>query len=133
MALTTIPGFASTAQAPVLLNSITNSFTGVRTVFPLRLEQTTVTSIVDSRDLEVVVNGLRLIPYVTTYTWPWISIIAPINQYRVTDNISNLGGNLIIYKAPAVGSICSLTWRNTSTTKQTRRYPFSATTVALGD
>ena len=133
MALTKIPGYATTGQAPVVLNSISNRFNGVRTVFNLRLEQTTITSIVDSKDLEVVVNGLKLIPYITTYTYPWITAVTPINQYRITSNVGGLGGRVVIFKAPAVGAICSLTWRDMSNTKQTRRYPFSAATVALGD
>jgi hypothetical protein len=133
MALTKIPGYATTGQAPVVLNSISNKFNGVRTVFDLRLEQTIVTSIVDSRDLAVIVNGLTLIPYITNYTYPWINTVAPINQYRVTSNVGGLDGRVVIFKAPAVGAICSLTWRNMSNTKQTRRYPFLAMTIALGD
>jgi hypothetical protein len=43
------------------------------------------------------------------------------------------GGNLIIYNAPWIGDSSSLIWRNSTTTAQTRKYPYSATTIALGD
>jgi hypothetical protein len=41
--------------------------------------------------------------------------------------------NVTIYNAPAPGDQAVLTIINSSLTVQTRKYPYSATTIALGD
>jgi hypothetical protein len=89
-------------------------------------DQTSINTIVDSKDLEVVVNGQRLAPYVTTYTFPWINPYDSFKGFKVSS------GNLIIYNAPSTGDSSFLKLTQISTSKQTRRYPFSATTIALG-
>ena len=115
----------------VVLNDISAQFTGINTHFALRLEQDAVTNIVDSKDLEVVVDGLRILPYVTRYNWPWLVEYDSFNGYRVrTFNSANY---ITIYNAPIAGATACLTLLQTSNTTQKRRYPFSATTVAFGD
>jgi hypothetical protein len=125
-------GSGSGSGSTTILNDISNQFNGLATRFQLRLEQAAVNTIVDSRELEVVVNGSQLKPYVTTYTWPWIPVYDSFNGFRVRKNL-DLTNYLTIYNAPAAGSSASLVFRSTATAAQTRRYPFSATTVALGD
>lgn len=118
---------SSGGGAPTVLNTIAPYFDGARTVFALKTDQTSVSSIVDSKDLEVVVNGMRMTPYVNNITYPWITPYDSINGFRV------VGANLTIYIAPQIGDTASLVWRTGSLTPQTKKYPFSATTIALGD
>jgi len=114
-----------------VLNTISGQFTGANTHFALRLEQNPVTNIVDSKDLEVVIDGQRILPYVTQYTWPWLVEYDSFNGYRVrTFDSANY---ITVYNAPIAGANGCLTLIQTSTTTQKRRYPFSATTVAFGD
>ena len=116
---------------PTVLNDISPQFNGATANFTLRLEQDAVTSTFDSKDLEVVVDGLRLSPYTSKYTWPWIVEYDSFRGYRVRD-IDSVK-YVTIYNAPAAGSTALLILRPTLTTLQTTRYPFSATSVALGD
>jgi hypothetical protein len=116
-----------TVTLPLVLNDISNYFNGVDTVFSLREDQTSINTIVDSKDLEVVINGARLTPYVKQQTYPWLMDYDSFRGFRVR------GGNLIIYNAPWIGDSSSLIWRNSTTTAQTRKYPYSATAIALGD
>ena len=127
MALTKILSSSVANIASTILNDISSQFDGVKSVFPLVLEQTSINTIVDSKDLEVVVNGQRLVPYVTTYTYPWINPYDSFKGFKVS------GSNLIIYNAPYTGDSVFLKLTPVSVTKQTRRYPFTATTIALGD
>ena len=114
-----------------VLNTISGQFTGAQAHFALRLEQDAVTNIVDSKDLEVVIDGQRILPYVTQYTWPWLVEYDSYNGYRVrTFDSANY---ITVYNAPIAGANACLTLIQTSNTTQKRRYPFSATTVAFGD
>ena len=115
---------SSTTQ---VLNDISNQFDGSKTVFDLKADQTVINTTVDSKDVEVVINGLRLTPYVDTYTYPWITPYDSFRGFRV------VAGKLILYNAPYQGDSSFIMTRPGSITRQTRRYPFSATTVALGD
>lgn len=121
------PGNVVTNTAPTVLNTIAPYFDGARSVFALKTDQTSVSGITDSKDLEVVVNGQWLSPYVNNITYPWITPYDSINGFRV------VGANLTIYIAPQIGDTASLVWRPGSSTPQTKKYPFSATTIALGD
>jgi 6-phosphogluconolactonase (cycloisomerase 2 family) len=116
---------------PSVLNDITNQFDNLKCVFNLKLDQANVTSIVDSKNLEVVVNGSRLSPYVKQTTYPWVVTYDSYKGYRIVS--SNTQTNLIIYSAPAPGDQATVTIINNSSAPQIRKYPFSAATIALGD
>lgn len=116
---------------PVVLNDISSQFDGYKTVFNLVLDQTNINSIVDSKDLEVVVNGQRIAPYVDTYTWPWLTPYDSYRGYRVVSTTAS--SQVIVYNAPYFGDAAVLTLRPLSTARQKKRYPFAATTVAFGD
>ena len=118
---------ANVLIAPVVLNDISTQFDGVKTVFALMQDQTSINTIVDSKDLEVVLNGMRLAPYVDTLPYPWLTPYDSFKGFRVSS------GNLIIYNAPAIGDSVSLILRSASTARQKKKYPYSATTIALGD
>jgi hypothetical protein len=117
------------SNLPLVLNEISNYFNGARTVFPLKVDQNSINTITDSKDLEVIVNGFQLKPYVKEQRYPWIAEYDSYSGqgFRVS------GSNIIIYNAPSTGDQCTLTVRSTSGTTQVRKYPFSATSIALGD
>lgn len=122
-----VAGSLFQSNLPLVLNDISGQFDGQDTVFTLMLDQTSINTITDSKDLEVVINGLRLRPYVKEQRLPWITEYDSGQGYRVS------GANLIIYNAPSPGDQCTLTVRSTSGTTQVRKYPYTAGTIALGD
>jgi hypothetical protein len=113
---------------PIVCNDISTQFDGRKTVFPLKQDQTSINTVVDSKDVQVTLNGQILAPYVKELTYPWIVEYNSYKGFRVTSN-----GNLIIYNAPAPGDQAVVMITGTSQSAQTRKYPFSATTIALGD
>ena len=112
---------------PIVVNDISTQFDSVNTVFALNQNQTSINTIVDSKDLEVVINGARLTPYVKQHTYPWLVDYDSFRGFRVR------GSNLIIYNAPAIGDSAAVIVRSISASVQTRKYPYSATTIAFGD
>jgi len=120
-----------TTAIPSVLNDITNEFDNVKCVFQLRVDQQNVTSIMDSKNLEVVVNGARLSPYVRELRFPWLTPYDSFKGYRVVS--TNTSSQLVIYNAPEQGQQAILTLINNSSSPQTKRYPYSAATIALGD
>jgi hypothetical protein len=123
----------TTTSIPLVLNDISNQFDGYKNVFALTVDQTPIsnTYITDSKNLEVVVSGKRLSPYVKQNTFPWLTPYDSFNGFRVVPTTNS--ANLIIYNAPDPGDTAFLTIINSSLTIQTRKYPYSATTIALGD
>ena len=114
------------------LDDISYQFDGDKTVFNLAVNTANISSIinntiVDSKDLEVAINGLILMPYVQQLTWPWITPYDSFRGFRVVNN------NIIFYTAPSSGFQCSIILRNTSRSAQQRRYPFTPSSIALGD
>lgn len=120
-------GYVQTITESVVANDISSQFDGRKAVFALKQDQSLINTVVDSRDVEVVINGARLTPYVTELRYPWLT---PYDSYR---GFRVVGSNLIIYNAPFIGDSASVIVNPPSTTVQKRRYPFSATTIALGD
>lgn len=112
---------------PIVLDDISNEFDGTTCVFPLTLETVSINTIIDSKDVQVSLNGQILRPYVTEIRYPWIIEYDSYKGYRV------VGGNLIIYDAPDPGDVATITIVNQSQRQQTRRYPYSATSIGLGD
>ena len=115
------------SKTTVLCDDISGLFDSVTCVFPLTVNQTSINTVIDSRDVQVVLNGLILTPYIAEVTYPWIRDFDSDKGYRV------VGANLIIYNTPDNGDSCMVTVTNTSQTAQTRSYPYSAKTIALGD
>lgn len=123
----------TTTTIPLVLNDISNQFDGYKNVFILLTDQTPITNtyITDSKNLEVVLNGKKLSPYVKQNTFPWLTPYDSFNGFRVVSNANT--ANVIIYNTPDPGDTATLTIINSSLTIQTRKYPYSATTIALGD
>ena len=120
-----------TTTIPVVLNDISTQFDGVKVVFPMQLDQNNVVSIVDSKNVELVVNGARLAPYIKEIRYPWFTPYDSYKGFRVVSDTSQ--SQLVIYNAPSPGDQAILTIINTSSVQQTRKYPFSAATISLGD
>jgi hypothetical protein len=120
-----------TTAIPSVLSDITNQFDNLVSVFNLTLDQSNVTSIMDSKNLEVVINGARLSPYVKELRYPWLTPYDSFKGYRVVS--TNTSSQLIIYNSPAPGDQAILTLINSSSSPQTKKYPYSAATIALGD
>lgn len=112
---------------PQVCNDISGYFDGMTCVFPLKVDQDYINTVTDSKDVQVVVNGQTLSPYVAQQTWPWTVEYSLYKGYRV------VGANLIIYNAPDAGDTATVTVVSTSAQAQTRKYPYSASTIALGD
>lgn len=144
MALTTIKSTSSTtanssvgnltytgglfnSSIPIVLNDISSQFDGSKSVFSLLLDQTSINTIVDSKDVQVILNGQILAPYVQDLEYPWLTPYDSFKGYRIKD------GKIIIYNAPNYGDQCVMIVRSTSQSVQTRRYPYSAATIAFGD
>jgi hypothetical protein len=123
--------YSAGSSAFTVLNDISTQYDGVKCHFVLKVDQNTINTIVDSKDLEVVSGGVCLSPYVTTYTWPWLSPVDSFIGFRVrTFDSANY---ITIYNAPDRGDNSFMVLRLASTTTQKRRYPFSAATIAFGD
>lgn len=124
-----------TTLIPSILSDISNQFDTIKCVFNLTLDQANVTSIMDSKNLEVVINGARLSPYVKELRYPWLTPYDSFKGYRVSsqNTSSNTAQTLTIYNAPAYGEQAIITIINSSSSTQTKKYPYSAATIALGD
>jgi hypothetical protein len=112
---------------PIVINDISTQFDGYKSVFNLMTDQTPVTTIIDSKDIDVTINGLLLAPYIDTVTFPWLSPFDQQGAYRVANN------QIIIYNSPAVGDRATIILRQVSKTRQKNKYPYSANTILLGD
>jgi hypothetical protein len=131
----TVSGNLYTNNLNTVLNDISNQFDNVTSVFALRNQQANVANIVNSRDIQVVVGGQTLSPYVAQANWPFVGpFFTPYDSFRgfrvKSDSVSS---NVIIYNSPAIGDQATITIINNSTTVQTRRYPYSPETIAFGD
>ena len=112
-----------------LLDDVTTQCDADKCVFDLKQNQSllSTTLVVDSKDLEVSVDGNRLEPYTTQNAFAFLPTYDSYKGFRVREN------RLIIYNAPEVSSKVTIVLRKTSSTRTIRRYPFSATTIGLGD
>jgi hypothetical protein len=127
----TIVSNTSTYYLPLVVSDISPQFDGQKTVFTILNDQSPVANIVDSKNVEVIVNGMRLAPYVKQNTWPWITTYDSHKGFRIVS--SNVSSTVTVYNAPAPGDQAVITIINSSPTPQTRKYPYSAATIALGD
>ena len=126
----------SVSFGTTILNDISNQFDGVTSHFQLKTEQSGINIAADSKDFEVIVDGRRLNPYVTRYAYPWLTPYDSFKGFRVRTFLdsANVTSNYVtIYNAPYTGDSSTISLRTPTSTTQTTRYPFSATTIALGD
>ena len=130
--VTTSTPSAPVTTLPLQLNDVSNQTNGSKSVFALKVDQDAVTGLTDSKNLEVVVDGRRLAAYVAEQRYPWITPYDSYKGFRVVST-GTTAQYLVIYNAPSIGSEVIITQLNTSASKQTRKYPYSAASIALGD
>jgi hypothetical protein len=125
----TATAFSGRLIGPELLDDVSGLTDSVNCVFTMKLDGVPVsnTYIIDSKDLQVTVDGRILRPYIEDGDFIFMPAYDAYKGFRVRDN------RVIIYNAPEVGSQIDLVAQYISTTKQIRRYPFSATNIGLGD
>lgn len=127
-------GSAASTPDPIVVNDISTQFDGTKSVFDLRVNQDYIADVGDSKDIEVIVNGARLAPYIGQIRWPWFSPYDSFKGFRVIKDIPEPNTvKLVLYNAPFVGDSASVMVRTNSSSKQQSRYPFSVSTIALGD
>ena len=112
---------------PSVCNDISPQFDGDKCVFPLMLDQDYINTIADSKNLQIILNGQALAPYVTEQTYPWIREYDSYKGFRVRS------GNVTIYNPPDSGDFAVTTVIGANPNIQVRKYPYSASTIALGD
>jgi len=130
-------GSVTTVSIPLVLDDISNQCDGAKMVFRLTNNLSNITSanITDSKNLQVAVNGLILSPWVNVQNFIWYPLIfagfptlGP--GYQVNSTASS--ANVTFYRSPAKGSQVVLTIISNSSSAQVRKYPFTATYIALG-
>lgn len=117
---------------PLVANDISYQFNSVRTIFPLKNNQSPITGIVDNKDLMVFVDGRKIAPYVAERGLPWVNTYNSFKGFRVVTT-GTTATYIVFYNAPELGTQADITLVNTSANRQVRSYPYSATTIALGD
>jgi hypothetical protein len=111
------------------LDDVSPRFDNEKAVFPLTLNGVPVGNITNSQDMTVQTGGATLVPYVPYITWPWTPIYDSWRGFRVKSDAT--GSNVIIYNSPAIGDSFSAAVVNNSQTVIVRRYPFTATNIAI--
>lgn len=127
----TLTGVFSLNGVPVngsiTLDDISSQFNGIRSVFPLMIENSLVTNLTNS-NIQVMINGSILKPYTEEIRYPWMTPYDSYSGYRI------VGSDLILYNAPAPNDEAVVSIINRSSEEsQAKRYPYSATSIALGD
>jgi hypothetical protein len=112
---------------PTVCDDISTQFDGLKCVFQLRLDQDYINNIADSRNLQIIMGRQILAPYVKETKYPWITEYDSHKGFRVR------GSNVTIYNAPDVGDYAVTTVIGANPTPQVKKYPYSASTIALGD
>ena len=114
-------------------NDISIRFDNITQVFQLKNGYNLITAsdYGDERDLEVVVNGRRLEPWIQEQFQygPWFSIFdaGRSSSYRMRN------GKIIFYAQPRTKTTGFIKINTKSTTRQKRKYPLSPNNIAFGD
>jgi len=127
----------TTVSIPLVLDDISNQCDGAKMVFQLTNNLSNITSanITDSKNLQVAVNGLILSPWVNVQNFIWYPLIFagfPTGSPGYQVNSTASSANVTFYRSPAQGSQVVLTVISNSSSAQVRKYPFTATYIALG-
>lgn len=106
---------------------------GTDRVFTLRRQQSLATATYASLvtdDIELLVAGQYLAPYVVRSHLPWIVEYDSFNGFRVIS-----GSRMIVYNAPVTAGtgLQSVRVVRSVGAQTARRYPFAPTTIAFGE
>ena len=129
MALTRVlTDLQATYTLPAVCDDISVYFNSSTQIFPLSVDEVSINTVTDSRQVQVSINGQILRPYIAERTLPW-SVEYDINgDYRVTTD-----GNLIIYNPPELGDRAMVTVVTIGTYVQRRTASYSVNLIAFGD
>lgn len=128
MALTRVlSDLQDTYTYPLICDDISPLFDGLTMTFTLRVSGVAINTVVDSKNVQVLVNGQIQRPYISERIFPWLLDFAPSGFYRV------VGSSIIFYNPPAFGDTCSLIITTAATYRQTQTNFYSAKTIAFGD
>ena len=129
-------GSFTQANIPFVLDDVAAQCDGNKGSFVLTkdgLKVTTAIGNVDSKDVDVSVNGQALSPYCPSVD-AWLPEYDGFsNEFRVWAQSNDNVNYLTIYNSPASGEKIAIIARHLSASKQKRLYPIRATTIALGD
>ena len=116
-----------------VVNDISHRFNNLQQVFTLKTNYSalTGTEYTDNKDLEVVLDGRTLEPFVVEYNrlWPWLSEFdaGRTNSFRMR------GAKIIFYKQPRVRTTVFIKINTKSASRQVRKYPLTPINIAFGD
>lgn len=89
------------------------------------------TEYTDNKDLEVVLNGLALTPFIThaNRLWPWMSEFdaGRSNSFRMR------GARIIFYNQPRLRNTVFIKINTKSASRQVTKYPLQPINIAFGD
>ena len=116
----------------LVVNDISHQFNNLKQVFQLKNGYTQIsTEYGDERDLDVIVNGRKLEPWIEEkfQYGPWFSIFdaGRSNSFRMRN------GKIIFYAQPHTKTTGFIKINTKSASKQQRGYPLSPNNIAFGD
>lgn len=129
MALTRVlTDLQDTYTLPAICDNISSQFNSSTQIFTLSLDEVSINTVTDSRQVQVSINGQLLRPYTFERELPWQVEYDISGDYRITSD-----GNIIIYNPPDLGDQASVVLVTLGTYVQRRTASYSATTIAFGD
>lgn len=128
MALTRVSSdLQDTYNYPLICDDIGSQFDGRRMIFTLRANGNTINTIVDSKNVQVYLNGQIQRPYIAEPTLPWAMDYTPNGFYKI------VGNTIIFYNPPVDSDTVMIVVVTNSTYPQVTSNFYSARTIALGD
>jgi len=130
---------ATTTVVNTVINDISHRFDNLSQVFTLRVDQNLLagTEYTDSKDVEVVLNGYHLQPYVREYSSNYTSIVIGPFQSEYdgarTNTFRMRGNKIIFYQQPQRKTTVLIKINTLSASKQLRKYPLNPIHIAFGD
>lgn len=116
-----------------VVDDITYRLNSINQVFTLKVNGSVLsgTEYTDNKDLEVVLNGFTLTPFIThtNRLWPWMSEFdaGRSNSFRMR------GAKIIFYNQPRLRNTVFIKINTKSASRQVTKYPLQPINIAFGD
>ena len=128
MSLTRITSdLQDTYNYPLICDDISSLFDGITMIFPLDVDGIAINTVIDSRNVQVYVNGQLQRPYVSEKRLPWIMEYAPNGAYKVVN------GKIIFFNPPASGDVVTISVISASIYVQRMSNSYTTRPIAFGD
>lgn len=131
MALTRISGdMQDTYLYPLFCDSIDDFFDGSTTTFTLRVDSIPINNLVDSRNVQVYMNGFLLKPYIPSnnVAFPWdVGLIQKNGDYEI------VGNKITFFMPPEMGEVTRIVIVNKNSYTRKTSNSFAPLSIALGD